>query len=159
MLPIQEMWSRLDAAAQPLLRMNEVEGIFEIVNFAYPAIAIKSRSVENGVKLFSIVYNSLPQQADEVEPMMNIVVWKEGLDTVSVIFPRRKHRPDCYSKEGNEQYLISPGALDMGGLLILPRQTDFERINENLLLKVMQEIVLPTETMQEVTEKIRNKGE
>ena len=159
MLPIQEMWSKLDATAQPLLRMNEVEGIFEIVNFAYPAIAIKSRSVENGVKLFSIVYNSLPQQADEVEPMMNIVVWKEGLDTVSVIFPRRKHRPDCYSKEGNEQYLISPGALDMGGLLILPRQTDFERINEKLLLEVMQEIVLPAETMQEVTEKIRNKGE
>ena len=154
MLPIQEMWSKLDATAQPLLRMNEVEGIFEIVNFAYPAIAIKSRSVENGVKLFSIVYNSLPQQADEVEPMMNIVVWKEGLDTVSVIFPRRKHRPDCYSKEGNEQYLISPGALDMGGLLILPRQIDFERINEKLLLEVMQEIVLPAETMQEVTEKI-----
>ena len=159
MLPIQEMWSKLDAAAQPLLRINEVEGIFEIVNFAYPAIAIKSRSVENGVKLFSIVYNSLPQQADEVEPMMNIVVWKEGLDTVSVIFPRHKHRPDCYSKEGNEQYLISPGALDMGGLLILPRQTDFERIDEKLLMEVMQEIVLPAETMQEVTEKIRNKGE
>ena len=98
MLPIQEMWSKLDAAAQPLLRINEVEGIFEIVNFAYPAIAIKSRSVENGAKLFSIVYNSLPQQVDEVEPMMNIVVWKEGLDTVSVIFPRRKHRPDCYQR-------------------------------------------------------------
>ena len=48
MLPIQEMWSKLDATAQPLLRMNEVEGIFEIVNFAYPVIAIKSRSVENG---------------------------------------------------------------------------------------------------------------
>ena len=135
MLPIQEMWSKLDAAAQPLLRINEVEGIFEIVNFAYPAIAIKSRSVENGAKLFSIVYNSLPQQVDEVEPMMNIVVWKEGLDTVSVIFPRRKHRPDCYSKEGNEQYLISPGALDMGGLLILPRQTDFERIKRKAFIR------------------------
>ena len=47
----------------------------------------------------------------------------------------------------------------MGGLLILPRQIDFERINEKLLLEVMQEIVLPAETMQEVTEKIRNKGE
>lgn len=133
-------------------------GYFEIVDFAYPAIAIKSRSVENDARLFSIVYNSLPQQADEAEPMMNIVVWKEGLNTVSVVFPRRKHRPDCYSKEGDEQYLISPGALDMGGLLILPRQTDFERIDERLLMEVMKEVVLPTEAMQEVTEKIRNKG-
>ena len=158
MLPVQEMWSKLNATAQPLLSLNEAEGIFEIVDFAYPAIAIKSRSVENDARLFSIVYNSLPQQADEAEPMMNIVVWKEGLDTVSVVFPRRKHRPDCYSKEGDEQYLISPGALDMGGLLILPRQTDFERIDERLLMEVMKEVVLPTEAMQEVTEKIRNKG-
>ena len=158
MLPVQEMWSKLDATAQPLLSINEAEGIFEIVDFAYPAIAIKSRSVENDARLFGIVYNSLPQQADEAEPMMNIVVWKEGLDTVSVVFPRRKHRPDCYSKEGDEQYLISPGALDMGGLLILPRQTDFERIDERLLMEVMKEVVLPTEAMQEVTEKIRNKG-
>ena len=107
--------------------------------------------------MFNIVYNSLPQQADEVEPMMNIIVWKEELDTVSVVFPRRKHRPDCYSKEGDEQYLISPGALDMGGLLILPRQTDFERIDERLLMEVLKEVVLPTEAMQEVTEKIKNK--
>ena len=159
MLPVQEMWSQLDATANPLLRINKTEGIFEIIDFACPAIAIKSRSVENGTQLFNIVYKSLPQQTDEAEPMMNIVVWKEGLDTVSVIFPRRKHRPDCYSKEGNEQYLISPGALDMGGMLILPRQTDFERIDEKLLMEVMQEIVLPAETMQEVIEKIRNKGE
>ena len=158
MLPVQEMWSKLDATAQPLLSINKAEGIFEIVDFAYPAIAIKSRSVENDARLFSIVYNSLPQQADEAEPMMNIVVWKEGLNTVSVVFPRRKHRPDCYSKEGDEQYLISPGALDMGGLLILPRQTDFERIDERLLMEVMKEVVLPTEAMQEVTKKIRNKG-
>ena len=83
---------------------------------------------------------------------------KEGLDTVSVVFPRRKHRPDCYSKEGDEQYMISPGALDMGGLLILPRQTDFERIDERLLMEVMKEVVLPTKAMEEVTKKIRNKG-
>ena len=86
------------------------------------------------------------------------IVWKEELDTVSVVFPRRKHRPDCYSKEGDEQYLISPGALDMGGLLILPRQTDFERIDERLLMEVMKEVVLPTEAMEVVTKKIRNKG-
>ena len=46
----------------------------------------------------------------------------------------------------------------MGGLLILQRQTDFERIDERLLMEVMKEVVLPTEAMQEVTEKIRNKG-
>ena len=43
MLPVQEMWSKLDATAQPLLNINEVEGIFEIVDFAI--LPLQSRAV------------------------------------------------------------------------------------------------------------------
>jgi len=156
LLPIQERWDELEASALPLLNLSDVEGIFLIQDFAYPALAIKSRSVENDEYLFRIVYDSLPQREGEIEPMMNIVVWKKGLDTISVVFPRQKHRPECYSKEGDEQYLISPGALDMGGLLILPRQIDFERVNADLLKEVMKEIALAPTEMEKVCEKIKN---
>ena len=52
--------------------------------------------------------------------------------------------------------MISPGALDMGGLLILPRQIDFERMNADLLKEVMKEIVLAPTEMEKVCEKIKN---
>ena len=77
--------------------------------------------------------------------MMNIFAWSQSSNTdgyeriVSVIIPRSKHRPDCYYKQGEEQVLVSPGALDMGGMLITPRGEDFKRMNAELARSIIQE--------------------
>jgi len=155
LLPLQESWAQLSQHLEELFALNENENISLIRDFAYPAIVIRSRSEASDTRMFRMVYDSLPMQADDVEPMMNVVAWREGEDHLSVIFPRRKHRPACYSAEGNEQYLISPGALDMGGLLILPRQEDYERITPERLAAIMEEIVLDAEQMKEVIMKIK----
>ena len=46
--------------------------------------------------------------------MMNIISWTTGEELITVVLPRKKHRPDCYTAEGDAQYIISPGAVDMG---------------------------------------------
>lgn len=48
---------------------------------------------------------------------------------ITVVIPRRKHRPTCYFAEAEEKRLISPGTLDMCGLLIAPRHEDFEALS------------------------------
>ncbi|WP_369793331.1 DUF4922 domain-containing protein [Prevotella sp. HUN102] len=155
LLPLQESWPQLSRNLEQLFALNASENISLVKDFAYPAIVIRSRSEASDARMFRMVYDSLPLQPDDAEPMMNIVAWHEGNDNLSVIFPRRKHRPACYSAEGKEQYLISPGALDMGGLLILPRQEDYERITPERLAAIMEEIVLGAEQMKEVITKIK----
>ncbi|MGG6544915.1 UNVERIFIED_CONTAM: DUF4922 domain-containing protein [Prevotella sp. 15_C9] len=154
-LPLRRMWNRLNDNAEVLLRQNEHESISLIKDFAYPAIVIRSRSVTTDEQMFRMVYDALPLCNGDAEPMMNIIVWKDGADTLSIVFPRRKHRPDCYFASGEKQYLISPGALDMGGLLILPRKEDFDRITAEHLKEIMSEVVLSSEQMEKVSEKIR----
>lgn len=151
----QEQWSELDERRDVLVELNDCESISLVRDFANPAIVIKSRSEATDKQMFGMVYRSLPLQSDDAEPMMNIIAWKEGLDNLSVVFPRRKHRPDCYSAVGDEQYLISPGALDMGGLIILPREEDYERLTEERLTAIMREIVLSPKDMEEVAQKIK----
>ena len=56
-----------------------------------------------------------------------------------VIVPRDKHRPDSYYKEGVEKRLISPGAIDMAGTIILPRKEDFENLNRNEILEIYRQ--------------------
>lgn len=155
LLPLQEQWSELDERRDVLVELNDSESISFLRDFAHPAIVIKSRSEVTDKQMFGMVYRSLPLQSDDAEPMMNIIAWKEGLDNLSVVFPRRKHRPDCYSAVGDEQYLISPGALDMGGLIILPREEDYERLAEERLTAIMREIVLSPKDMEEVAQKIK----
>jgi hypothetical protein len=78
----------------------------------------------------------------QVEPMLNLFChYGEGGWRV-IIFPRRKHRPAAYYKSGEEQILVSPGAVDMGGVLVLPREEDYHRLDAASLMNIFQEISL-----------------
>ncbi len=45
------------------------------------------------------------------------------------IIPRKSHRPDFYTNEadGNGR-MVSPGAIDMAGVIVLPREKDFQEM-------------------------------
>ena len=157
-LPLQRDWQRLYETSVPLLKLNDAEGIYEIKDYICPALAIVSHTEKHDVELFSCLYEALPMKEDETEPMMNIVAWRNGEAFISVVFPREKHRPDCYSAEGEAQCLVSPGSLDMAGLLILPRQSDFEGMTSERAKAVLREVSLSDEAMAEVVKRIRNKA-
>lgn len=157
-LPLQRDWQRLYETSVPLLKLNDAEGIYEIKDYICPALAIVSHTERHDVELFSRLYEALPLKEDDTEPMMNIVAWRSEEDFVSVVFPREKHRPDCYSAEGEAQCLVSPGSLDMAGLLILPRQSDFERMTSERAKAVLREVSLSDEAMKDVVKRLRNKA-
>jgi len=158
MLPLQRDWQRLRETSVPLLKLNDVEGIYEIKDYICPALAIVSHTEKNDAELFNYLYEALPLKEDETEPMMNIVAWRSEEGFVSVVFPREKHRPDCYSAEGEAQCLVSPGSLDMAGLLILPRQSDFEGMTTERAKAILREVSLSNEVMAEVVKRICNKA-
>ena len=69
----------------------------------------------------SLLYSALaafPPDEDGQEAKFNLLLWKEVHLYYTVVFPRSKHRPDCYFAKGSEQMLISPGALDMAGVIV-----------------------------------------
>ena len=156
-LPLQRDWQRLYETSLPLLQLNGTEGIYEIKDYVCPALAIVSHTEKHDVEIFSRLYEALPLKEDETEPMMNIVAWRNGEAFISVVFPREKHRPDCYSAEGEAQCLVSPGSLDMAGLLILPRQSDFEGMTAERAKAILREVSLSEEVMAEVVKRIRNR--
>ncbi len=59
-----------------------------------------------------------------------------------IFFLRDKHRPELFFSKGEDRLLISPAAVDLGGLLIAPRERDFERINKDLIKKIFNEVSL-----------------
>ena len=76
----------------------------------------------------------------DVEPMMNILCsYCDGEWTVTV-FPRKKHRPSCYGTDGDGSILISPASVDMGGVLALPLEKDFVKINEKNIVAILNEL-------------------
>lgn len=153
-LPLQQHWQQLYETSETLLKINDYERIVLVKDYVSPAIAIISKSLEHDEQMFRLVYDALPIKEGETEPMMNIVAWRANDTFISVVFPRYKHRPDCYFAEKEQQFLVSPGSLDMAGLMILPREVDFERITPTLAEHIMREVSLSDEAMREVIKHI-----
>ena len=153
-LPLRDNWEQLYSNRQTLLSTPDGSELAAINNYACPVFAIVGRDAKADAALFEALYKALPQREDETEPMFNILKWRNGEAYITVVIPRDKHRPTCYSAEGDAQMLISPGALDMAGLVITPRKEDFERLDTPLLEALYKEVGMPTTTFEDVKRKI-----
>ena len=105
--------------------------------------------------MFRDVLRALPLRDGESEPMMNIVSWRSAGEYISVVMPRRKHRPDCYSADGDARFVVSPGALDMAGLIITPREEDFRRLTPEVAVGILREVSLTESETDAVVERIK----
>ncbi len=114
--------------------------IFELMGYACPVFMIKSLTVEDNVTLFRLLYDSMAWLGNAEEPMMNILAWADYGQIVSLVIPRSKHRPDCYYAEGDDKVLVSPGAIDMGGLIITPREEDFHKLTAERAAEIIEEV-------------------
>jgi SpoIID/LytB domain protein len=153
-LPLQMSWKRLSSNLTKIVSINDHEDISLIEDYHCTALLIRSRSQYGDEQLFRRLYDAMPEM--DPEPMMNIVAWRRDEDFLSVVFPRTKHRPDCYYAEGDEQYIISPGALDMAGLIITPRQEDFDRLTPEKALSILDEITLKGDALQQVIDILKS---
>ncbi len=154
-LPLQTNWQRLSRNLTDIISLNDEEKISVVRDFIVPAFVIISKSAESDEALFRRLYKAMPQRGDETEPMMNIISWRKGEEFISVVIPREKHRPEAYFAEGDAQFVVSPGALDMSGLIITPREEDFRKLTEEKALSLLQECGVSEDKMNAIIAKLK----
>ena len=158
-LPLQANWQRLSRNLTDVISLNDEEKIAVVRDFIVPAFVIISKSEESDETLFHRLYKSMPMRGDETEPMMNIIAWRKEDEYISVVIPREKHRPEAYFAEGDAQVMVSPGALDMSGLIITPREEDFHKLTEESATTILQECGISTEKMNGIVTKLKTSKE
>ena len=154
-LPLQTNWQRLSRSLTDVISLNDEEKISVLRDFLVPAFVIISKSEDCDEELFHRLYRSMPMRGDESEPMMNIIAWRKGDEFISVVIPREKHRPDAYFAEGEAQMMVSPGALDMAGLIITPREEDFNKINLDKATALLRECGISAEKMEAIVSNLK----
>ena len=182
-LPIERDWKQYDTQLQkiyPITTQQEAEleesgnkrgcGLYLLTTWACPVFVIRSMPTAPDSVLCQRLYDALPMpegcdaQQDAYtpcEPRMNIISWHQewgaGRDDeiVTLVFPRKKHRPECYYAQGDEQILVSPGALDMGGLIITPREEDFRRLTLERAVDILREVTMTDSELAPIIEKLK----
>lgn len=123
---------------KPLSEFNIADG--EIQCFGRKCLVFVGSDKETICKHYTDLYNKLTIKEDEWEPRMNIVAhYITSTQTWNVwVFPREKHRPSYY-EQGR---MISPGVIDMAGILVFPKPDDFEDVDESMIRQIYKEVSL-----------------
>ena len=144
-IPFIAQWNEIFKSAIE----NDIAGIqsgdvckaYSVNGFACPIKVFTSLSGNIDTALFFNYLDSLPVHEGEPEPRYNMFAWRDDEGRfICAYFPREAHRPSCYFSEGEEQIFVSPGALDMAGLIVTPREEDFRKINEADITRIYKEV-------------------
>jgi len=93
------------------------------------------------IDCFNTVYNKLQKiQPGETEPMLNILASFDNGEWIIHIIPRILHRPTQYFGTGDKQIILSPASVDMGGVVITPREEDFIKISEEDVRDIFRQV-------------------
>ena len=88
------------------------------------------------------------------EPMMSIIGSHDREKLRIMVFPRAKHRPDVFFREGDARVVVSPAVIEMGGVLVTPMERDFERLDASAVEDIFKEVSLKGEIVQNVIDTI-----
>ena len=153
-LPLMTVLRKLEKEQQVLIKQENGSSLSMFNTVSFNAFVIKSKAQETEMALFKQLYAAMPVREGEKEPRMNIVAWRDSSEDVIVVLPRDNHRPACYFEEGDRRMVISPGALDMAGLIITPREEDFNRMSEDKLISILKEVSIKETDMENIKEKL-----
>ncbi len=175
-VPLERDWKYYENKLEkiyPSTKAEEVEllelgytsknmGIYLLHDYACPAFVVMGCREESNFFLFRKLFDALPVEKGMAEPDVNLLAWRQSggvgdVDsTIFVLFPRRKHRPDCYYAEDKKRMLISPGALDMGGLIITPIEEDFLNLTPKMAVNILREVAFSESEVAQIARKLHN---
>ena len=104
-------------------------------------LVIEGKGAEEVTSVFGKLIGALQRlNSSADEPLLNVFCVHTGEGWRLILFPRLTLRPAAYFREEPERLLISPGAVDMGGMLITPREKDFLALDLEIIRGIYREV-------------------
>jgi len=106
--------------------------IWQWIRYLRGIITLKGDDRKKLVKAFDRFLDRLSEvQSDKPEPMLNILAGYSSSEWLIHIMPRKQHRPFQFFAAGSDQIVLSPAAVDLGGVIVTPREEDFNKITRS----------------------------
>ena len=84
------------------------------------------------------------------EPPLNLVLRSDGASVTALLYLRGAHRPACFFADEPDRRIVSPGAVDVAGLAITPRRSDFDVLDAPAMGAIFSECSLAPERVDEL---------
>lgn len=153
-LPIEDEFSVLENQFSEIIFQDNSVKIIAVENNLRRFITIISNSKKEIEKKFEVIYEYLKLDESQ-EPMLNVLSSFHENKWSVIVFPRDKQRPSHFYGTGESQILVSPAAVEMGGVLVLPRKEDFENITKKEIAEIYDEVTISNEKFKNLIDMIK----
>lgn len=146
LMPIEEQYSnaqRIEVSSCNTALLSLLTGVLRHV------FVIEATQLHDAVQLFDNLYRAMLAY-DATEPMINIIARYETTGWTILVFPRSQHRPSCYHAQDSTHRLISPASVEMGGLIITPRNDDFVQLTADEIIQIYNEVSPSQSTIENI---------
>jgi hypothetical protein len=140
------------------IKVRQVDGVLlsRVSNIGREAFILEGDNPTTLEGIFKEILSILKRHLSiEKEPMVNIVGFHSTNKLCIVIFPRSKHRPDRFFREGEDRLIVSPAVVEMGGIFVTPVEKDFSILNASITEDIFREVSLDGEILDRIIDSIK----
>lgn len=156
-MPVDREIDQLTTALSDLIFQTPTTRVYATNgNYLRQLILLTSRNKTELSALAEQIIQLIPCRETDDEPLLNLLANTQNGAYRLLLFPREKQRPDYYFRTDETQILMSPATVEMGGLAILPRQEDFEKISLEILADIYKQVSLNETAFEQLKQSISN---
>jgi len=138
-LPIERDAS-VKTKQKTIFRSNGIN-IYRIDNVNREVIALEGKNRPLMKSAFGSTISRMKEDLSSgKEPMVSIAGIKRNEEQQIFIFPRSKHRPDAFFRQGNDRIVVSPAVIEMCGVVVTPVEHDFQRLAADDIEDIYREV-------------------
>jgi ATP adenylyltransferase/5',5'''-P-1,P-4-tetraphosphate phosphorylase II len=139
--PLEEVYQKLIEEGEDVYSNNNIK-ISIVARDIYRFISVQSKDeAEIEQRFFAILKKLKELNSSNEEPLLNLICFYSSNKWNLFIIPRKQHRPSQFFLDGNEKLLISPASVDMAGLLIVPREEDFNKLSQADIKNIYSQVL------------------
>lgn len=133
--------------------------LHNLKDYTRQVLTLTGKDQQEIQKVFERIYHLLEETLPAAdEPMMNILTWFDNPEWIVQIFPRKRHRPSQYFETGDKQILISPASIDLGGVLIIPRLEDYNKISKEDITDIFNQVCVDDYFVRDLMDRLKNES-
>ncbi len=151
-MPIDDEFHQIKNEFGKVIYENDDLSFYAIDDGLRKFVSIESLDKDLVVNTFNKFYKTYSDMMnEEQEPMINLVsFYEEEFGWRIIIFLRAKHRPAVFFAEDESKMLVSPAAIDLGGVCVFPREEDFNRISKEMIVDIFKEVFIDVTLFKKV---------
>ncbi len=144
-LPIEKDWKIMVDLYGKIFKSPEHINITAVDDGLRRYIVLKGTDKEALNTVFQKIHNFGKKLQNGEAPMLNMLSYFIDGKHLVFVFIRKLHRPWQFSAEGDDNILLSPASVDMGGTLITPLEKDFNKFTKEDIYDIFQQITINKE--------------